>query len=119
MELQQGGTTLLQLGDGGLHLEGAASNPNVSGGPGTITLTQAQYRYPLIVAIGSLGGNNKLAFPTVVGARWTVDLTGVTFNGHTLTLTVNSNDWTTVPAAAGVWEVVVGNDGKFHGIALV
>jgi hypothetical protein len=51
---------------------------------GTVTLLSTVYSSPQIELTGSLTGDVTLVFPSLPGALWLVDYTGITFNGHAI-----------------------------------
>ena len=96
----------------------AAAPVNISGGPGTITPSAAQLGAPMMVVIGTPGGNNILALPAVVGQEYVLDFTGCVLGVNHVTVTMNGNAWGTLIVAANqahLFRLVLGNDGKPHG----
>ena len=86
---------------------------------GTQVLTAVQYRYPELLVSGSMSGNNTIQFPTNDGSMWLVDTNQVVFNGHTITLKANGNNWSTTGSAGAVYLVYYsGNAGKLVGVTL-
>jgi hypothetical protein len=84
IQLQVGGTTEFTLGPNGLAL-GVASSVAINTS-GSTTLTQAQYKNPIIqIATVTLTGNATIVFPNVAG-RWEVDVSNVNLGGHTLAM---------------------------------
>jgi len=67
-----------------------------------------------------LTSNAVIAFGTnskVTGNMVYVDTTGVTFGGHTITITINGNTWGTTISAAAVDQLIY-NGTQFYGVAL-
>ena len=76
-------TTVVSLGAGkGLGL----STFTITTASGTASPTTTNLKNPMIVLTASLSGNLTVAFGGVVG-MWFVDLSGITFNGNTITFT--------------------------------
>ena len=111
-----GGTEIMWLGDGGLGQGYIAGGVSLTSG--TTTLTAAQASYPYIdFAASSLSGANTVVFPAVQpGQSWYVDATDVTFNGHAITLQINSNNMSTTITSAALWRVFYGHGGKFYAV---
>jgi hypothetical protein len=84
---------------------------------GTINVPAAQSGAAFFACTGSLSGNVTLVFPSTSVNSWTVDFTGVTFNGHTISIQANSNTWGTTVSSSGVFALVY-NGTRIYGGAL-
>lgn len=69
---------------------------------GTTTLTGAQYNSPILTLTGVLTGDAVVALPSVLGAVWYLNYTGMTLAGHKLSVTVGSSGATDLVVAGVV-----------------
>lgn len=81
-------STAVQYGVGSQSLTSACGS-----GAGSVTLAAGVYIFPYINLTGSLGGNCAVILPTVAGACWYLDTTGVTFNAHQVQPQANGHTW--------------------------
>lgn len=128
INLQRGGTTLLDIGvtttsvlTFNALIQGSQSNSQpygfqvqtAIGVASGATLTAAQYINPIIILTGTLVSGQTVTLPNKVGAMWYFDLQGVTLGAQTLTFSTGSGTTAAVVAAT----LVSGQKGVMIGIA--
>lgn len=112
-------STYFDVGTTGVHTP-PSSGISLNAG-GTITLNASQYAPGYLTLTGTLPNNTTVILPATMGAEWTIDATGVTASGHTLTLQANGVNWGTTIAmgsSASLYKVKYGGAGKLYGITL-
>lgn len=84
------------------------------------TLTNAQYDCPQLNFTGTLSGSGtSIVFPATNGAFWICDFSAITFGGHSLTLSANSQTWGTTVSAGNVYLIYYSSSiGKLIGVQL-